>query len=180
MEVGGIDIRGSTSQKYAVDVRVRDEHSLLKVALKSLPGIDIMYTIEINPSLLKNSVFVLPVKPLDELPIGKNNQTIRDEWYSFKKKVFDCGYEVFCNCFVISDISSARSSDPEEGNGETGDEDQRLIKEKPESRSSAFYEQDQKIVFQNLDPATSYTITVSTVMNGIEIASKEAKIYQMG
>ena len=79
MEVGGIDIRGSTSQKYAVDVRVRDEHSLLKAALKSLPGIDIMYTIEINPSLLKNSVFVLPVKPLDELPIGKNNQTIRDK-----------------------------------------------------------------------------------------------------
>ena len=82
MEVGGIDIRGSTSQKYAVDVRVRDEHSLLKAALKSLPGIDIMYTIEINPSLLKNSVFVLPVKPLDELPLGKNNQTMRDECYS--------------------------------------------------------------------------------------------------
>ena len=82
MEVGGIDIRGSTSQKYAVDVRVRDEHSLLKAALKSLPGIDIMYTIEINPSLLKNSVFVLPVKPLDKLPIGKNNQSMRDKWYS--------------------------------------------------------------------------------------------------
>ena len=79
MEVGGIDIRGSTSQKYAVDVRVRDEHSLLKAALKSLQGIDIMYTIEINPSLLKNSVFVLPVKSLDHLPIGKNNQTMRDE-----------------------------------------------------------------------------------------------------
>ena len=78
------------------------------------------------------------------------------------------------------DISSAQSRDPEEGNGKTADEEQRLIKEKPESRSSAFYEQDQKIVFQNLDPATSYTITVSTVMNGIEIASKEAKIYQMG
>ena len=73
MEVGGIDIRGSTIKKYAVDVRVRDEHSLLKAALKSLPGVDIMYTIEINPSLLKNSVFALPVKPLDELPIGKNN-----------------------------------------------------------------------------------------------------------
>ena len=100
--------------------------------------------------------------------------------FLYKKRVFDCGYELFCNCFVILDISSARSSDPEEGNGETADEDQRLIKEKPESRSSAFYEQDQKIVFQNLDPATSYTITVSTVMNGIEIASKEAKIYQMG
>ena len=60
------------------------------------------------------------------------------------------------------------------------DEEQRLINEKPESRSSTFHEQDQEIVFQNLDPATSYTITVSTVMNGIEIASKEAKIYQMG
>ena len=79
MEVGGIDIRGSTIKKYAVDVRVRDEHSLLKAALKSLPGVDIMYTIEINPSLLKNSVFALPVKPLDELPIGKNNYNIRNE-----------------------------------------------------------------------------------------------------
>ena len=79
MEVGGIDIRGSTIKKYAVDVRVRDEHSLLKAALKSLPGVDIMYTIEINPSLLKNSVFALPVKPLSELPIGKNNQTMRNE-----------------------------------------------------------------------------------------------------
>ena len=79
MEVGGIDIRGSTIKKYAVDVRVRDEHSLLKAALKSLPGIDIMYTIEINPSLLKNSVFALPVKPLNELPIGKGNQTMRNE-----------------------------------------------------------------------------------------------------
>ena len=78
------------------------------------------------------------------------------------------------------DISSARSSQPEEESSKTVDEEQRLIKEKPESKSSTFYEQDQKIVFQNLDPATSYTITVSTVMNGIEIASKEAKIYQMG
>ena len=78
------------------------------------------------------------------------------------------------------DISSVQSSDPGEINTNTVDEEQRLIKEKPESRSSACYEQDQKIVFQNLDPATSYTITVSTVMNGIEIASKEAKIYQMG
>ena len=78
------------------------------------------------------------------------------------------------------DISSVQTSDPGEVNTNTVDEEQRLIKEKPESRSSAFYEQDQKIVFQNLDPATSYTITVSTVMNGIEIASKEAKIYQMG
>ena len=78
------------------------------------------------------------------------------------------------------DISSARLSDPEEGNGQTADEDQRLIKEKPESRSSAFYDEDQKIVFQNLDPATSYTITVSTVMNGIEIASKEACWNEVG
>ena len=78
------------------------------------------------------------------------------------------------------DISSAQTRDPKEGNGKTTDEEQRLIKEKPESRSSAFDEQDQKIVFKNLDPATSYTITVSTVMNGIEIASKESKIYQMG
>ena len=78
------------------------------------------------------------------------------------------------------DISSVRSSQPEEESSKTVDEEQRLIKEKPESKSSTFYEQDQKIVFQNLDPATSYTITVSTVMNGIEIASKEAKIYQMG
>ena len=78
------------------------------------------------------------------------------------------------------DISSVQSSNPGEVNTNTVDEEQRLIQEKPESRSSAFYDKDQKIVFQNLDPATSYTITVSTVMNGIEIASKEAKIYQMG
>ena len=78
------------------------------------------------------------------------------------------------------DISPVRSSQSEEESSKTVDEEQRLIKEKPESKSSTFYEQDQKIVFQNLDPATSYTITVSTVMNGIEIASKEAKIYQMG
>ena len=47
------------------------------------------------------------------------------------------------------------------------------------SRTS-LYEEDHKIVFENLDPATSYTIRVNTIMNGIEIASKEAKIYQMG
>ena len=41
-------------------------------------------------------------------------------------------------------------------------------------------EEDPKITFDDLDPGTSYTITVNTIMNGIEIASKEAKIYQMG
>ena len=41
-------------------------------------------------------------------------------------------------------------------------------------------EDDPKITFDDLDPGTSYTITVNTIMNGIEIASKEAKIYQMG
>ena len=70
-------------------------------------------------------------------------------------------------------------------------EKERLIK--PFSKDSAIYnkeaslqsrpskyEEDQKITFENLDPATSYTIRVDTIMNGIEIASKEAKIYQMG
>ena len=45
---------------------------------------------------------------------------------------------------------------------------------------SSIDEEDPKIVFDDLDPGTSYTITVTTIMNGIEIASKEAKIYQMG
>ena len=47
-------------------------------------------------------------------------------------------------------------------------------------RSTSMYDDDKKIVFQNLDPAASYTVRVATVMNGIEIAAKEAKIYQMG
>ena len=68
LEVGGIDIRGSNMKKYAVDVRVRDDHSLMKAVLNSLAGIDIMYTVEISPSLAKNSVFVLPVEPLEDLP----------------------------------------------------------------------------------------------------------------
>ena len=57
----------------------------------------------------------------------------------------------------------------------------KLTDQKPKfSRGSSLHEADQKIVFESLDPGSSYTITVSTVMNGIEIASKEAKIYQMG
>ena len=48
------------------------------------------------------------------------------------------------------------------------------------SEESELHEVDRKIVFESLDPGTSYTITVNTIMNGIEIASKEAKIYQMG
>jgi len=48
------------------------------------------------------------------------------------------------------------------------------------SNRSSLQDEDQKIVFESLDPGTSYTITVNTIMNGIEIASKEAKIYQMG
>jgi hypothetical protein len=74
IQVGGIDIRGSAPpKKYAVDVRVRDEHSLMKACLNSLNGIDIMYTVEISPSLTKNSVFVLPIEPLEDLPIGNYN-----------------------------------------------------------------------------------------------------------
>ena len=49
---------------------------------------------------------------------------------------------------------------------------------KPPTR--ALYGDDHKIVFEDLDPATSYTIKVNTILNGIVIASKEAKIYQMG
>ena len=76
---------------------------------------------------------------------------------------------------------------------ETGDtsitgEEERLIKsnlkqsgqKRKTSNRSSLQEEDQKIVFESLDPGTSYTITVNTIMNGIEIASKEAKIYQMG
>ena len=48
------------------------------------------------------------------------------------------------------------------------------------SRGSSLIGADDKIVFESLDPGTSYTITVTTMMNGIEIAAKEAKIYQMG
>ena len=70
MQVGSIDIRGSSTKKYAVDIRVRDEHSLMKAALNSLDGIDIMYTIEISPPLLRNSVFVLPIEPLEDLSEG--------------------------------------------------------------------------------------------------------------
>ena len=56
-----------------------------------------------------------------------------------------------------------------------------FYKDLPSSETKAsMYEEDHKIVFENLDPATSYTIRVNTIMNGIEIASKEAKIYQMG
>ena len=69
----------------------------------------------------------------------------------------------------------------------TPDETVTLIKSPPRERNlydtlskSAMYEEDKKIAFDDLDPATSYTIRVNTVMNGIEIASKEAKIYQMG
>ena len=43
----------------------------MKAVLDSLPGVDIMYTVEISPSLTKNSVFVLPVEPIDNLLIGK-------------------------------------------------------------------------------------------------------------
>ena len=67
MEVGQINIRGSSSAKYAVDVYVRDEHSLLKAALKSLPRLDIMYMVEIFPPLRRNSIFVLPIQPLEEM-----------------------------------------------------------------------------------------------------------------
>ena len=49
-----------------------------------------------------------------------------------------------------------------------------------QSRGSSYIGADDKIVFESLDPGTSYTITVTTMMNGIEIAAKEAKIYQMG
>ena len=74
IQVGGIDIRGSAPpKKYAVDVRVRDEHSLMKAVLNSLNGVDIMYTVEISPPLTKNSVFVLPIEPLEDLPIGINH-----------------------------------------------------------------------------------------------------------
>ena len=73
MQVGGIDIRGSTQKKYAVEVRVRDEHSLMKAALNSLHGIDIMYIVEIKPPLSRNSVFVMPVEPLEDVPVGKFN-----------------------------------------------------------------------------------------------------------
>ena len=48
------------------------------------------------------------------------------------------------------------------------------------SRGSSLIGADDKIVFESLDPGTSYTITVTTMMNGIEVAAKEAKIYQMG
>ena len=71
MQVGGIDIRGSTQKKYAVEVRVRDEHSLMKAVLNSLNGIDIMYIVEIKPPLSRNSVFVMPVEPLEDVPVGK-------------------------------------------------------------------------------------------------------------
>ena len=70
LQAGGIDIRGSTTKKYAVDIRVRDEHSLMKAALNSLDGIDIIYTVEISPPLSRNSVFVLPIDPLEELLDG--------------------------------------------------------------------------------------------------------------
>ena len=71
MQVGGIDIRGSTQKKYAVEVRVRDEHSVMKAVLNSLNGIDIMYIVEIKPPLSRNSVFVMPVEPLEDIPVGK-------------------------------------------------------------------------------------------------------------
>ena len=70
MQVGGIDIRGSTQKKYAVEVRVRDEHSVMKAVLNSLNGIDIMYIVEIKPPLSRNSVFVMPVEPLEDIPVG--------------------------------------------------------------------------------------------------------------
>ena len=70
MQVGGIDIRGSTQKKYAVEVRVRDEHSLMKAVLNSLKGIDIMYIVEIKPPLSRNSVHVMPVEPLECEPTG--------------------------------------------------------------------------------------------------------------
>ena len=72
MEVGGIDIRGSTSTKYAVDVRVRDEHSLMKAVMNNLSSLDIIYIVQIFPPLNSNSVFILPIQPFDDLPIGKN------------------------------------------------------------------------------------------------------------
>ena len=71
MEVGGIDIRGSTSTKYAVDVRVRDEHSLMKAVMNNLSSLDIIYIVQIFPPLNRNSVFILPIQPFEELPIGK-------------------------------------------------------------------------------------------------------------
>ena len=72
LQAGGIDIRGSTTKRYAVDIRVRDEHSLMKAALNSLDGIDIIYTVEISPPLSRNSVFVLPIDPLEELLDGNH------------------------------------------------------------------------------------------------------------
>ena len=78
MQVGSIDIRSASAKKYAVDIRVRDEHSLLKAVLNSIEGIDVMYTVEIHPPLSKGSVFVLPIDPLEDLSEGKRSLKIFD------------------------------------------------------------------------------------------------------
>ena len=91
--------------------------------------------------------------------------------------------------FIFLDLEeSPPSYDQETGDTSITGEEERLIKsgskqsgqKRKTSNRSSLQEADQKIVFESLDPGTSYTITVNTIMNGIEIASKEAKIYQMG
>ena len=71
MEVGEIDIRRSSSGKYAVDVSVRDEHSLMKAVMNNLSTLDVIYIVQIFPPLNSNSVFILPIQPFEDLPVGK-------------------------------------------------------------------------------------------------------------
>ena len=54
-----------------------------------------------------------------------------------------------------------------------------LLKRQVLSKRS-MYDEEHKIVFEDLDPATSYTIKVNTLLNGIVVASKEEKIPQLG
>ena len=87
----------------------------------------------------------------------------------------------------MKDSSLLPTDDPDAAHASLLTEKEQLIKSTSKfyttkllSPVNSMHEEDPKITFDDLDPGTSYTITVNTIMNGIEIASKEAKIYQMG
>ena len=64
LEVGHIDVNPGL-RKNDLEVRVRDDHSLLKAVLNSFQQIDCMYIVEIRPPLVRKTVFVVPIDPFD-------------------------------------------------------------------------------------------------------------------
>ena len=85
MEAGSVEVKPLSAD--AIEVQVKDSHSLLKCALNDLDEIDCAYIAEISPGLEKESVSFLRIKSTEELTSIEGKQSFVLAWRPFEEQL---------------------------------------------------------------------------------------------